>query len=191
MSKPSTCWSTTSIPVWSYVHCQNRPEVSQVASQHPVSEGQVASWLEPLAETSLKWYTDWALNTPIPMKGTEVPNPQRNSACDCTCVLTRNWSLSRDSLMLAMRIVLFLCKVCSWVSDALSQALCNSSLAFLADFTLSDYTAPICVFSRKLHSAFHLDWKTRLQSSRLLSYRYSSLHCRHTFVGGILNANGQ
>ena len=23
------------------------------------------------------------------MKGTEVPNPQRNGACDCTCVLTR------------------------------------------------------------------------------------------------------
>ena len=165
-----------------------------MASQHPVSEGQVASWLEPLAETSLKWYTDWALNTPIPMKGTEVPNPQRNSACDCTCVLTRNWSLSRDSLMLAMCILFCscLCKVCSWVSDALSQALCNSSLAFLADFTLSDYTAPICVFSRKLQSAFHLDWKTRLQSSHVFCLtEYSSLHCRHTFVGGILNANGQ
>ena len=24
-----------------------------------------------------------------PMKGTEVPNPRRSSACDCTCVLTR------------------------------------------------------------------------------------------------------
>ena len=35
------------------------------------------------------------------------------------------------------------CKVCSRVSDALSQALCNLSLAFLADFTLSDSTAPI------------------------------------------------
>ena len=41
----------------------------------------------------------------IKMKGTEVPNPQRSSAGDCTCVLTRNRSLSRDSLM---RIVLFL-----------------------------------------------------------------------------------
>ena len=36
-----------------------------------------------------------------------------------------------------------LCKVRSRVSDALSQALCNLSLAFLADFTLSDSTAPI------------------------------------------------
>ena len=28
------------------------------------------------------------------MKSIEVPNPRRNSACDCTCVLTRNRSLS-------------------------------------------------------------------------------------------------
>ena len=39
------------------------------------------------------------------MKGTEVPNPRRTSACDCTCVLSRNRSLSGDCLMLAMRIV--------------------------------------------------------------------------------------
>ena len=71
-----------------------------------------------------------------------MPNPRRSSACDSTCVLTRNRSLSRDSLMLAMRIV-FPCKVHSRVSDALSQALCNLSLAFLVDFTLSDSTAPI------------------------------------------------
>ena len=31
------------------------------------------------------------------MKGSIVPNPRRSSACDCTCVLTRNQSLSRDS----------------------------------------------------------------------------------------------
>ena len=49
------------------------------------------------------------------------------------------------TLMLAMRILFCSCsgKVCSQVSDALSQALCNLSLAFLADFTLSDSTAPI------------------------------------------------
>ena len=41
------------------------------------------------------------------MKGTEVPNPRRSSACDCTCVLTRNRSLSRDSHA-CTRIVLFL-----------------------------------------------------------------------------------
>ena len=39
------------------------------------------------------------------IKGTEVPNPWRSSACDCTCVLTRNQSLSRDSVILAMHIV--------------------------------------------------------------------------------------
>ena len=58
------------------------------------------------------------------MKGTEVPNPRRSSACDCTCVLTRNRSLSRDSLRLAMRILFCSCpcKVNSRVSDTLSQA---------------------------------------------------------------------
>ena len=67
-------------------------------------------------------------------------------------------------LMLAMRILFCscLCKVCSRVSDALSQALCNLSLAFLVDFTVSDSTALIrfTTFSRKLHSAFRLDRKT-------------------------------
>ena len=71
------------------------------------------------------------------MKGTEVPNPRRSSACDCTCVLTR---IDHYSLMLAIRILFCscLCKVRSRISDALSQALCNLSLAFLADLTLSD-----------------------------------------------------
>ena len=37
------------------------------------------------------------------MKGTEVPNPRRSSACDCTCVLTRiNHCLV--TLMLAMHL---------------------------------------------------------------------------------------
>ena len=74
-----------------------------------------------------------------------MPNPRRSIACDCTCVLIRNRTPSRDSLMLAMRILFCscLCKVHSRVSDALSQSLCNLSLAFLADFTLSDSTAPI------------------------------------------------
>ena len=48
------------------------------------------------------WGVQWL------MKGTEVPNCRRSSACDCTCVLTRNRSLSCDYLMLAMPIVLFL-----------------------------------------------------------------------------------
>ena len=39
------------------------------------------------------------------MKGTEVPNPQRSSACDSTCVSTRiDHYLVVDSLMYAMHI---------------------------------------------------------------------------------------
>ena len=34
------------------------------------------------------------------MKGTEVPNPRRSSACDCTCVLTRiDHCLVNNSIM--------------------------------------------------------------------------------------------
>ena len=54
------------------------------------------------------------------MKGTEVPNPRRSSGCDCTCVLT----ITVSCLPCAC-----LCKVRSRTSDALSQALCNLSLA--------------------------------------------------------------
>ena len=55
------------------------------------------------------WHSLCSFHTPVArtMKGIEVPNPRRSSASDCTCVLTRNRSLSCDSLMLAMRIVLF------------------------------------------------------------------------------------
>ena len=35
------------------------------------------------------------------MKGTEVPNPRRSSACDCTCVLTRiDHCLVNNSIMM-------------------------------------------------------------------------------------------
>ena len=82
------------------------------------------------------------------------------------------------------------CKVHSQVSDALSQALCNLSLAFLADFTLADSTAPIrfiviTVFFCKLLSAFRLDRKTRSQRSCVFRLAdTAALHCGHTFVGG-------
>ena len=74
-----------------------------------------------------------------------------------------------------------LCKVRSRVSDALSQALCNLSLAFLADFTLSDSTDLIrfIAFSRKLHSAFQCSHVFHLTGT-------AALHSGHTFVGGIL-----
>ena len=100
-------------------------------------------------------------------------------------------SLSRDSFMLAMHILFCSCpcKVRSQVSDALSQALYNLSLAFLADFTLSDSIALIrfIAFSRKLRSAFRLDWKTWSQRSHVFCLTGTAvLHCGHTFVGGIL-----
>ena len=125
-----------------------------------------------------------------------MPNTRRSSACDCTCVLTRNRSLSRDSLRLAMRILFCSCpcKVRSRVSNALSQALCNLSLAFVADFTLSDSTAPIRfivkLFSLASYTAFRLDRKTRSQRSHVFRLTdTAALHCGHTFVGGILTAN--
>ena len=123
------------------------------------------------------------------MKGTEVPNPRRSSACDCTCVLIRNRTLSHDSLMLGMRILFCSClrKVRSRVSDTLSKTLCNLSLAFLADFTLSHSMAPIA-------KLFSLANYTLLFVYSVHIFRLTgtaALHCGHTFVGGILIANGQ
>ena len=106
------------------------------------------------------------------MKGTEVPNPWRSSA----------W-LSRDFLILVMRILFRFC-----LCKVRSQALCNLSLAFLA---LSGSTALIrfLAFSRKLHSAFRLDRKTRSQHSHVFCLTSTAaLHCGHTFVGDILTA---
>ena len=108
------------------------------------------------------------------------------SICECASFFTLEWkALKSQTLGTAVHVIVLVywleidhclvmfcscpCKICSRVSDALSQALCNLSLAFLADFTLSDSTASIrfIVFSRKLHSAFCLDWKTRSQRSHV------------------------
>ena len=123
------------------------------------------------------------------MKGTEVPKPRHSSACDCTCVLTITVLWLSHACPCAC-----LCKVCSRNSEALLQVLCNLSLAFLADFTLSDSTALIrfIAFSRKLHSAFRLDQKTWSQHSHVFHLTgTAALHCGHTFIGGILTANSQ
>ena len=124
------------------------------------------------------------------MKGTEVPNPRRRSACDCTCVLTRNWSLSRDTLMLAMYILFCSCpcKVRSRVSDALSQTLCNLSLAFLADFTLSRFWYYCSHTFHSFLSQITLCFSERHDHSIHMSsvLQVQQLHCGHTFVGGIL-----
>ena len=74
--------------------------------------------------------------------------------------------------------------------DALWQALCNLSLAFLADFTLSDPTAFVrfIAFTHKLHSAFHFDRTTWSQRSHVfrLTGTAGFTQCGHTSVGGIL-----
>ena len=125
------------------------------------------------------------------MKGTEVPNPQRSSAVIVHVCWLENRSLSRDSPCLPCALF---CS--SRVSDALSQALCNLSWAFLADFLYSIWFYcshtfhSFTVFSRKL--AFRLDRKTRSQCSHVFCLTgAATLHCRHTFVGGILTPNGQ
>ena len=50
---------------------------------------------------------DWIYSS-IGMKGTEVPNPRRSNACDCTCVLTRI-DHCLVTLMLAMHILFCSC----------------------------------------------------------------------------------
>ena len=121
------------------------------------------------------------------MKGTEVPNPRRSSACDCTCVLTRNRSLCHDSLMLAMRIVLFLPVQSSLTSFWRSlKGLCNFSFPSWFHTDSTPFMRFIA-FSRKLHSAFRLDQKTWSQHSHVFCLTdTAALHCGHTFVGGYL-----
>ena len=115
------------------------------------------------------------------MKGTEVPNPRRSSACDSTCVLTRNRSLTLSCLR--MCIVLFLPMQKFAVSDALSQALCNLSWAFLGGFTLSDSIAPIRfivkLFLSQITLCFSFESKDKITAFTCLpSYRYSSFTLR-------------
>ena len=125
------------------------------------------------------------------MKGTEVPNPRRSSACDC-------W-LEIDHCLVTLSCLPYAlfcscpCKVCSRVSDALSQALCNLSLAFLADFTLSDSTAPIRfivkLFSLANYTLLFVWIRRKTRSLRSHVFRLTgtaALHCGHTFVRGIL-----
>ena len=69
------------------------------------------------------------------MKGTEVPNPRRSSACDCTCVLTRSITVLWLSHTCHAHSVLFLPVQSLLTSFRRSlKSLCNLSLAFLADF---------------------------------------------------------
>ena len=128
------------------------------------------------------------------MKGTEVPNPRRSSACDCTCVLTRNRSLSRDSLILACHAhsVLFLPVQSSLTSFWRSlKGLCNFSFPSWFHTDSTPFMRFIA-FSRKLHSAFRLDQKTWSQHSHVFRLTdTAALNCGHTFVGGYLLSYSQ
>ena len=77
------------------------------------------------------------------------------------------------------------CKVRSRVSDALSQALCNLSLAFLADFTLSDSTTLICFIVKPFSLASYtllFVWIERQDHSVHMS---SILQVQHLYTAGI------
>ena len=103
-----------------------------------------------------------------------MPNPRRSSACDCTCVLTR---IDHCLVTLSCLPCTFcfvpayrVCKVRSRISDALSQAFCNLSLAFLADFI---------AFSRKFTLCFSFGLKDMIMGFTCLpSYRHSSFTLR-------------
>ena len=88
--------------------------------------------------------------------------------------------------MLAIRILFCscLCKVRSQISDALSQALCNLSLAFLAD---SDSTALIHFhsFLSQITLCFSFGSKDMITAFHVfrLTPGTAALHCEHTFVG--------
>ena len=128
--------------------------------------------------TSLNSVNVINVSNAILMKGTVVPNPWRITACYCSCVLTRP---SRDSLMLAMRILFCscLCKVRSRISYALSQALCNLSLAFLTDFTLSDSTPLISFIAFSPVLCFSFGSKDMIIAFTCFpSYRHSSFTLR-------------
>ena len=130
------------------------------------------------------------------MKSTEVPNSRRSSACDCTCALTRidHCLLTLSCLPCAFCFVPAYAEFAHEFLTPLSLALCNLSFAFLADFTLSDFTAPTFhSFLSQITLLFdpneRHDHSVHMRVFRLTGT--AALHCGHTFVGGILTANGQ
>ena len=114
------------------------------------------------------------------MKGTEVPNPRRSSACDCTCVLTRiDHCLVNNRSCHACRCVWFcsyLCKVCSRVSEALLLVLRTLSLSFPTNNPSSDSKAFLrfIAFSGSptpVHCAFLSSMRRHGHSHKLISSR--------------------
>jgi len=137
---------------------------------HKMTKNMVDVWTPPLGSSD-----SFTCNM-VPFFG-ECPNSETAFKKRYTCLAWKNqWkALKCQTLGTAVHVIVLVCwletehclvtlsclpcalfcscpcKVRSWVSDVLSQALCNLFLALLADFTLSDSTAPIC-FIVKLFS---------------------------------------
>ena len=111
------------------------------------------------------------------MKGTEVPNPRRSSACDCACVLTRiDHCLVNNRSCHACQMCLVLCKVCSRVSEALLLVLRTLSLSFPTNNPSSDSKAFLrfIAFSGSptaVHCAFLSSMRRHGHSHKLISSR--------------------
>ena len=88
---------------------------------------------------------------------------------------------SRDKIFQVLYCFSVLQATKSWVGP-------GNEATFLANFALSDSTAPIplivkLLFSRKLHSAFHLDRKTRSQRSHVFRLTgTAALHCQWPII---------
>ena len=138
------------------------------------------------------------------MKGTEVPNPQRSSACDCTCVLTRNWSLSHDSLMLAMCIVLFLPMQRPYdyvIHVALIAAFARSRVSLISNLLFTECNLVVrCILPSRgdiLHSlytpivALTLWWLGRAWANPILVswivifHIYTCIYCMNEWINAI------
>ena len=133
---------------------------------------------------------DFYTGLPHNMKGTEVPNPRRSSACDCTCVLTRidhclvN-NRSCHACQMCLVLFLYLCKVCSRVSsEALLLVLRTLSLSFPTNNPSSDSKAFLCFIAfsgspTAVHCAFLSSMRRHGYSHKLISSRAQRYYTVH------------
>ena len=131
--------------VFVVLHSQTGQTALMVASFRghlPIVERLLAAGAKTDLQKVLPIWLRWEVVQPK-MKGTEVPNPRRSSACDYTCVI-RNRTLSHDScLPCAFCFVPAYAKFAHEFLTLFHRPCATYLLAFLADFTLSDSSAPI------------------------------------------------
>ena len=126
------------------------------------------------------------------MKGTEVPNPRRSSACDCTCVLTRidhclvNYRSCRACQMCSVFVLT--CAKSAHVFQKLSYSLCGLCLSLSPLITLPQ---TVRLFYVSLRSQAPQQQYTVLSFSSMRRHGQSQtdlftcttvLHCAHTFL---------